>query len=88
MDWHGEDDLAAVQPVMKGETAQPPTHVLELEFLVPTQWSSLCYMIARCIVGTVGWDPFTMGCSCLFGITSVCERSYFAFWIVGIAAIR
>ena len=29
VDWHEEDDPRAVQPVKKGETPQPPTHVLD-----------------------------------------------------------
>ena len=125
MDWHEEDDLATVQPVNKGETAQPPTCVLELTVtvptrhvpgtgfgngastlkqhfvlpkngskyylkytflafpvlgifglgtsLVPTRCSSLWYMIERCAAVMVVWDPFNVGCSCLFSIASVCE---------------
>ena len=45
MDWHEEDDFAIVPPVKKGDTAQPHSDVLELKLLVPTQRSSLCYMI-------------------------------------------
>ena len=47
VDWHEEDDPGAVQPMKKGETPQPPSRVLELKLPVPTQWSSLCYMIER-----------------------------------------
>ena len=81
VDWHEEDDPGAVQPVKKGDTPQPPSRVLELKLPVPTRWSSLCYMIERCTVVTVVWHPFDVGCSCLFGIASVCEWSYFAFQI-------
>ena len=60
VDWHEEDDPAAVQPVKKGVTAQRPTHVLELEVPVPTRWSTLCYMTERCTAVTVLWDPFSV----------------------------
>ena len=48
MDWHEQDDPAAVQPAKKGETAQSPTHVLKLKVPLPTRWSSLYYIIERC----------------------------------------
>ena len=79
VDWPEEGEPGAVQPVKKGDIAQPPSRVLELKFLVPTRWSSLCYMIERCAAITVVCHPFDVGCSCLFGIASVCEWSYFAF---------
>ena len=88
VDWHEEDDPRAVQPVKKGETPQPPTRVLELKLPVPTQWSSVWYMIERCAAVTVVWHPFHGECSCLFAIASVCEWSYFVFQIAGIVAIR
>ena len=88
MDWHEELDLVAVQPVKKGEPAQPPTRVLEFKLPVPTQGSNLCYMIERSAIVTVAWDLFNVGYSCLFGTASICEWSYFAFQIVGIVAIR
>ena len=73
VDWHEEGDLNAVQPVKKGETPQPPSHVLELKLPVPTQWSTVWYMIEKCAAVTVVWHPFHGGCSCLFGIALVCE---------------
>ena len=73
VDWHEVDDLGVVQPVKKGEIPQPPSCVLELKLLVPTQWSSVWYMIERCATITVVWHPFHWGCSCLFGIALVCE---------------
>ena len=87
MDWREEDDPRAIQPRKKGETPQPPTHVLELKLLVPTRWSSVWYMIERCAIVTVVWHPFHGGCCCLFGIASVFKWCYFAFQIVGVAAI-
>ena len=84
VDWHEEDDPATIQPMMKGDTAPPPNHVLELKLPVPTQWSSVCYMIERCAVVMVVWDPFDAGCSCLFGIASVSEWSYFALQILAL----
>ena len=79
MDWHEEDEPGVVQPVKKGETPQPPSRVLGLKLLVPTQWPSVWYMIERCAAIIVVWHPFHGGCSCLFGIASVCEWSYFVF---------
>ena len=79
MDWHEENDLGAIQPVKKGQTPKSPNRVLELKLPVPTQWSSVWYMIERCATVTVIWHPFHGGCSCLFGIASVCEWSYFVF---------
>ena len=87
VDWHEEGDPGDVQPVKKGDTAQPPTCVLELKLLVPKRWSSLCYMIERCAIVIVVWDPFDVGCFCLFSIALVSEWSYFAFQIVGFVAI-
>ena len=81
MDWHEEDNTVVVQTMKKGDNAQPPSRVLELRPSVPTRWSSFCYMIQRCAAVTVVWDPFDVGCSCLFGIASVFESSYFAFQI-------
>ena len=88
MDWHEEDDSGAVQLVKKGETPQPPRRVLELKLPVPTRWSSVWYMIERCAIVTIIWHPFHGGCSCLFGIASVCEWCHFVFQIAGIAAIH
>ena len=53
VDWHEELDLVAVQPVKKGEPAQPPTRVLELKLPVPTQCSNLCYKIERSVIVTL-----------------------------------
>ena len=88
VDWHKEDSSSAIYPMKKSETPQPPSHVLELKRPLPTRWSIVWCMIERCAVVIVVWHPFDGGCSCLFGIASVCEWSYFVFQIAGIAAIR
>ena len=88
VDWHKEDDPSPIQLVKKSETPQPPTHVLELKLPVPTRWSSVWYMIERCAAVIVVWHPFHGGCSCLFGIASVSEWSYYVFQIASIVAIR
>ena len=88
MDWHEENDLGAIESDKKVETPHPPTHVLELKVPLPTRWSSPCYMIERCATVTLVWNPFNVGYSCLFGIASVYEWSYFAFQMVGIVAVH
>ena len=88
MDWHEEDDPGADQARKKGETPQPPSYVLELKLPVPTQYSSIWYMIERCAAVIVVRHLFHGECSCLFAIASVCEWSYFVFQIAAIVAIR
>ena len=84
VDWHEEDDPTAVEPNKKGQTPQSPTSVLELKVPMGTRWSNLCYMVERCTAVMVLWDPFNVGCSCLFDIALVYDWLYFAFQIVGI----
>ena len=58
VDWHEEDDPSSLES--DKSVAIQPTCVLELKVPVPTQWSSLCYVIERCAKITIVWDPFNM----------------------------
>ena len=60
VDQHEEDDPGATK-LDKAATPHPPTRVLDLKVPVPTRWSRVSYMIYKCAIVMVVWDPFNMG---------------------------